>query len=147
MSQPLEFVSLEEIKSLPLRLDHVGFQKVHGVLNELLVRVHNKAVENMLLSMPEWAVLLLKRTADMEKIKADFLAAHGDLATSPEFFEALAEKEAEHPGWPYDQLLDEAAAMARVRIKAGITMKALGQDVPAEKPTLAAADEALNGVL
>ena len=148
MNEPLELVSLDEIRALPLKLDAEGWKLLHSLLNEGLARAYNRAIESALLSMPHYAVLLLRRSAEMEAMRSRFLAVHQDLAKSVEFFESVAGVEQEHPGWAYDKVLDEAAVRTRERVRVKATAEALGVEIhPEDKPSMERVDELLNGVL
>lgn len=146
MTEPLEFLSLDEIKTLPLNLDGEGVALLHSLLNEGLYRAYNRAIESALLSMPHYAALLLRRSADMEAMRSRFLSAHQDLAKSVEFAESLAELEQEHPGWAYDKVLEEAAVRTRNRLRVKAIEGELSRS-EVQKITPTDADNILNGAL
>lgn len=141
--KPIEFVSLDEVKALPLHLDAGGVLAMHGLLNEALTRAHNKAVETAMLSMPDTITYLLRHQAGKGKLLTDFMAANPDLREDKGFVEALQAVEAMHPGWSYEKMLDEAARQARL-MRAGEARQPSGLVQP---PNLDAADESLNGAL
>ncbi len=143
MKDLIEFITPEEVKALPLSLDIQGCEALRALLNEALTRVHHRAVETAMLSMPDTITYLLKHQAAKAQLARTFLSQNQDLARAPEFKEALAEVEALHAGWSYEQMLAEAARLARERRAAGQSLA----EVSAEAPNLEAADEALNGAL
>lgn len=142
MSEHLEFVSLEEVKALPLHLDAGGAQAVQALLNEVLTRVHNRAVETALLSMPETILYLLRNQASKAKLFKDFSAENSDLVGDARFPATVEEIEALHPAWAYEQVLAEAARIHR----AAKEVSRLGA-VSDVRPDLEAADEFLQGAL
>lgn len=132
------FISQDEFKQLVDAKDEV-------LLNEILSRVFNKAVETAICSMPDIITRLIKSISATQKMSADFFDAnkefknHLDIVTA-----AIQEVEAAHSDWNYDRILTESVPI--IKQKVAMLDKVALVEVPIERDKISIIQTA-NGVL
>lgn len=86
-------------------------------LNEVLERLHTKAVENALRSMPELISRLVKKSVAMERMSAAFYERNKEfLQHKPLVQETMLKVELENPTADYDELLRKTELEVKKKI-------------------------------
>lgn len=81
-----------------------------NTLNEVLSRVHNRAVEDAIRMTPELAARLLKNTSAIVGMLDSFNKAHPEFKGHEDVVrKVLQDVESENPGDSYDRILEKAA--------------------------------------
>jgi len=88
------------------------------VLDEVLDRVYNKAVERALTLMPHTVASLLKYAANIDTVQAEFMKDNQDLVEHKDRLkELVGSVSSEHPDWDIAKTVDEAGKDLRKEIK------------------------------
>lgn len=122
----MKFISDVEWKRLQDEMDE-------KLLNEILSRVHNSAVEKVLTKLPEVISRMISSTVALQNMTKDFFARnssfqdHKDIAAS-----VIQDVESLHPDWTYEEVLKEAEGVIKLKIEATKGQQILPLDKPKE---------------
>ena len=112
------------------------------LLNEILTRVYNAAVEAAIRKLPEVVSRMVSNTSATQAMTKDFFNRnkifedHKDIVRS-----VIQDVESQHPEWDYAKILEASASIINDKIK--IDPKQI--DLPLDKPAIVNLDG--NGVL
>ena len=89
-----------------------------NVLDEVLDRLFNKAVERALTLMPHTVASLLKYAANIDTVQTEFMKDNQDLVEHKDRLkELVGSVSSEHPDWDISKTVDEAGKDLRKEIK------------------------------
>ena len=120
----MKFISDEEWRELQIA-------ESPYVMNEILSRVYNGAIEAALTQLPEVAVAMIKNTGAVKAMSEDYFKRnkefkdHKDIVTS-----VLQEVEVSNPAWDYEKILKESEGKIKEKIGAVSNIEQLSLDMP-----------------
>ena len=93
------FITKEEFQGMDLE-----------TCNEVLTRVYNKAVEDIMLQLPTFALTMLRSVSNAEALRKKFVEDNADVAQNIDMFKKaiLVQVEVNNPGLPYSDILERA---------------------------------------
>lgn len=106
----MRFISQEEWKRLTEEMDE-------SLMNEILSRVYNAAVEKTLTKIPELLSRMVKTATATHAMTEDFFARnasfkeHKDIAT-----QVVMDVESRNPDWDYTKILNHAEPLIKEKI-------------------------------
>ena len=97
-----------------------------NVLDEVLDRVLNKAVERALILMPNAMTGLLKYAANLDTIQTEFMKNNQDLLEHTDRLkELIGSTSADHPDWDIAKTVNEAGKDLRKELKTSSSIGAM----------------------
>ena len=106
----MKFISQEEWKRLTEEMDE-------SLMNEILSRVHNAAVENTIRKIPELLSRMVKTTTATHAMTEDFFTRnisfkeHKDIVT-----QVVRDVESRNPDWDYTKILNVAEPLIKEKL-------------------------------
>ena len=120
----MKFISNEEWKELNKQPDEM-------LINEILSRVCNMAVENAIRKLPEVVSRLMATTAATKALTQRFFEDNKDFEKHKDIVTAVVQDvESLHPDWDYAAILKEAEDKIQQKIIAGNNVPELAMDIP-----------------
>lgn len=114
----MKFVSRKEWDELQLQ---------HGneeLLNEILSRVCNKAMEDTLRKLPEVVSRMLKSTIATQNMSKDFFDRNKDFVNYPDIVNSVVQDtESKNPNASYKDILKDSESVIQSRIKTFVATK------------------------
>lgn len=118
------FISREEWKAIQEAEDET-------LINEILSRVYNAAIETCIRKMPEMISRMVATTTATKAMTKDFFDKHKEFENHKEIVgSVIQDVESKHAGWDYKAILNEAAPVIQAKIDAVKTMPNLALDKP-----------------
>jgi len=88
------------------------------VLDEVLDRVYNKAVERALTLMPNTVASLIKFATNLKNVEDSYMKANNDLVEHTDRLkELIGSTSSEHPDWDVAKVVDESGKDLRRELK------------------------------
>jgi hypothetical protein len=122
----MKFISKEESEILGLGADE-------DLLNEILSRVYNAAIEKALTKLPEVVSRMVANTAANKAMTKEFYSKNERFVGHKEIVASVVqEMDAQNPGKNYSEILEEAAPIIEQKIETIEKQKSLLLDKPSE---------------
>ena len=97
-----------------------------NVLDEVLDRLYNKAVEKALVLMPNAMTSLIKYAANLDAVQTGFMKNNKDLLEHTDRLkELIGSTSSEHPDWDIAKTVDAAGKDLRKELKTGSSIGAM----------------------
>lgn len=120
----MKFISNEEWKVLNAQPDEV-------LINEILSRVCNAAVEGALRKLPEVVSRLMATTSATKALTQKFFEENKDFESHENIVTTVVQEvESLHPNWDYATILNESKDIIKQKITAEKNMPTLELDIP-----------------
>ena len=120
----MKFISNEEWKAL-------SEQKDETLVNEILSRVFNSAVESAIRQLPEVVSRMVASTAATKAMTNKFLDRNKEFKDHQRIVTlVLQDIESKNADWDYEKILEEAEPIIKEKIKAEKEVPALPMDKP-----------------
>lgn len=108
------FITREELERVKIGTVDEGLE----LLNTVLVRVHNAAVEEAMRCLPALISSLVRQSQVMDKMAAQFYEDNKDLSEHKQLvYEVTQTLDAANPGLSYDDLMAKVATEVRLRLQ------------------------------
>ncbi len=108
----MKFISKEECEIL-------GLGEKEELLNEILSRVYNGAIEGSIKKLPEVISRLMVSTAATQKMTKQFFADNEEFEDHKEIVAAVVQDiDSLHPDWNYGDIMEEAKPIIKEKIAA-----------------------------
>lgn len=122
----MKFISKEEWETL-------NAQQNEDLINEVLSRVYNAAIEKALTKLPEVVSRMVANTAANKAMTTEFYSKHEEFVYHKEIVASVVQEiDAQNPGKNYSEILEEAVPIIEQKIKAAEKAKSLLLDKPSE---------------
>ena len=122
----MKFISKEECEMLGTRLDE-------ELLNEILSRVYNAAIEKAITKLPEVVSRMVASTTATQAMTNDFFKRNKDFENHKEIVASVIQEiDSQNPGMNYDEILKDAESIIIEKIIATYKKETLQLDKPSE---------------
>lgn len=120
----MKFITKEECETLGIGADA-------DLLNEILSRVYNAAIEAAIRKLPEVVSRMVANTTAVQTMTKDFFNRNKDFDTHKEIVAAVIQDvESKNPAWDYNKILNEAEGSIKEKIVATKNIPKLSLDKP-----------------
>jgi hypothetical protein len=124
-----QFMTKEEV----LRMRSSTIEEAVYIVNEVLSRVYNKAVEDTLRQTPDLMLRLFVSQQAQNKLVTDFYESNPDFKGHRDIVQSIIQKvEASNPGKTFEFILSLSEPMIRDKISKLALLKELAYDKPEE---------------
>lgn len=107
----MKFISKEEWKALSKQTDEI-------LINEVLSRVFNRAVETAILKLPDTISRLMVSTTATQNMTKDFFKRNSSFEEHKDIVASVTQDvESLHPEWNYEEILKEAEGVIKFKIE------------------------------
>ena len=122
----MKFISKEECEMLGTRLDE-------ELLNEILSRVYNAAIEKAITKLPEVISRMVASKTATQAMTNDFFKRNKDFENHKEIVASVIQEiDSQNPGMNYDEILKDAESIIIEKIIATYKKETLQLDKPSE---------------